>query len=25
MGGNWLDFFSRSFTSGTIKQERAAE
>lgn len=25
MGGNWLDFFSRSFTSETIKQERAAE
>lgn len=25
MGGNWLDFFSRSFTSEAEKQERAAE
>jgi microsomal dipeptidase-like Zn-dependent dipeptidase len=25
MGGNWLDFFARSFTSGSAKQERAAE
>jgi membrane dipeptidase len=25
MGGNWLDFFSRSFASEAAKQERAAE
>ena len=25
MGGNWLDFFSRSFTSAPARQERAAE
>jgi microsomal dipeptidase-like Zn-dependent dipeptidase len=25
MGGNWLDFFARSFTSDTVKQQRAAE
>lgn len=24
-GGNWLDFFARSFTSATAKQERAVE
>lgn len=25
MGGNWLDFFARSFTSEAVKQQRAAE
>ena len=25
MGGNWLDFFARSFSSVTTRQERAAE
>lgn len=25
MGGNWLDFFSRSFTAAGLQQERAAE